>query len=111
VVQQSIGGWQFKPIHADPNPSMGRMELTLSDQYRLFWKDVNTIGVAVTLPTNIGYEWSFPTGGTDKTIRYGYAKPNQPRGVDEAPSWYEIADAGGEADVSSRESESVGVTQ
>jgi len=91
AVQQSTGGGSFSTIYVDPHVHMGvsRIELTPINKYLLFWKEIQTTEAMLAISTGAGHEWSFPTGKTEKTIRFGYAKPNQPSSATEAPGWYD----------------------
>ena len=70
--------------------SVRRIELIPHDQYLIFWKEIQTTEAILAISTSVGYEWSFPNGNTDKTIRCGYVKPNQPSNATEALGWYDL---------------------
>jgi hypothetical protein len=57
---------------------VARVELTPHNQYLLFWREIQTSEAMLAIATALGHEWSFPRGKTEMTIRYGYAKLNQP---------------------------------
>jgi len=92
AVQQSTGGGAFSTIFVDPHVHMGvsRIELTPHNQYLIFWKEVQTTEAMLAIATGAGHEWAFPSGKTEKTIRFGYAKANQPSSATEAPGWYDM---------------------
>jgi hypothetical protein len=92
AVEQSTGGGKYSTIYVDPDIHMGdtRIELTPKNEYLLFWKKITTTEAMLAISTSVGHVWKFAPGKTTKTIRFGYAKPEQPSSALELPSWYEM---------------------
>ncbi|KAK3903265.1 hypothetical protein C8A05DRAFT_14775 [Staphylotrichum tortipilum] len=92
AVEQSTGGGKFSTIYVDPDVHMGdtRIELTPKNEYLLFWKKITTTEAMLAISVSVGHFWKFAPGKTSKTIRFGFAKPDQPAGPLELPSWYDM---------------------
>ncbi|KAK4183267.1 hypothetical protein QBC35DRAFT_467432 [Podospora australis] len=92
AVEQATGGGKYSTIYVDPDIHMGdtRIELTPKNEYLLFWKKITTTEAMLAISTSVGHVWKFPQGKTSKTIRFGYAKPEQPSSALELPAWYEM---------------------
>jgi hypothetical protein len=91
AVAQSTGGGKFSTIYVDPDIHMAvsRIELTPLNQYLVFWRKITTTEAMLAIATGHGHTWSFALGKTEKTIRFGYGVPNQPKTATEAPGWYD----------------------
>ncbi|SPQ25513.1 86d7d136-d8f3-4032-b247-2e46fde6a79f [Thermothielavioides terrestris] len=92
AVEQSTGGGQYSTIYVDPDIHMGdtRIELTPKNEYLVFWKKITTTEAMLAISTSVGHQWKFAPGKTIKTIRFGYATPEQPSSALEIPTWYEM---------------------
>jgi len=92
AVEQSTGGGKFSTIFVDPEIHMGdtRIELTPRNEYLLFWKKITTTEAMLAISHSVGHTWKFAEGKTVKTIRFGYAKANQPSSALELPAWYDM---------------------
>ncbi|KAG7287367.1 hypothetical protein NEMBOFW57_006877 [Staphylotrichum longicolle] len=92
AVEQSTGGGKYSTIYVDPDIHMGdtRIELTPKNEYLLFWKKITTTEAMLAISTTIGHLWKFSQGKTSKTIRFGYAKAEQPSSALELPTWYDM---------------------
>ncbi|KAK4205409.1 hypothetical protein QBC40DRAFT_270929 [Triangularia verruculosa] len=92
AVEQATGAGKFSTIYVDPDIHMGdtRIELTPKNEYLLFWRKITTTEAMLAISTTIGHIWKFAPGKTSKTIRFGYAKLDQPASALELPNWYEM---------------------
>lgn len=91
AIEQSTGGGKYSTIYVDPEIHMGdaRIELSPKNEFMLFWRSINTTEAMVAISTTLGHKLTFAPGQTEKTVRFGYAKRNQPGSVLEMPTWYE----------------------
>ncbi|KAI9867583.1 MAG: hypothetical protein M1813_008382 [Trichoglossum hirsutum] len=89
-VKMSVGDSDSTTIFVDPNihVTVEKMELQPQNEYYLFWKNDIRTEAMVSLSTDRGFKFSFPSGTTERSFRFGFAKEDMPASAVEVPSWY-----------------------